>query len=64
MESESFLRHFIDRTIVFKRIEDIKERIYYWLERTPQSTVAETLEKVEKHFGFVTNHLVWKHCES
>lgn len=47
-----------------KKCKDIKESIYYWLERTPQSTVAETLEKVEKHFGFVTNHLVWKHCES
>lgn len=30
----------------------IKENDYYWVERTPNSTVDETAEKVERHFGF------------
>jgi len=32
---------------------DIKESGYFWLERTPQSTVRETADKVERHFGLV-----------
>ena len=39
-----------------KKYKDIKGSIYYWIERTPKSTVDETLEKVERHFGFVKNH--------
>ena len=34
-----------------KKYQDIKASSYYWIERTPQSTVDETLEKVERHFG-------------
>lgn len=34
-----------------KRIKDIKNSGYYWIERTPQSTVDETVGKVERHFG-------------
>ena len=29
----------------------IKAGDYFWIERTPNSTVAGTVEKVEKHFG-------------
>jgi len=29
----------------------IKDSDYFWIERTPESTVDETVEKVEKHFG-------------
>ena len=38
-----------------KKYQDIKASSYYWIERTPQSTVDETLEKVEQHFGFAKN---------
>ena len=31
----------------------IKDSGYYWVERTPISTVDETVGKVERHFGFV-----------
>lgn len=34
-----------------KHYSDIKESDYFWLERTSASTVEETVEKVEKHFG-------------
>lgn len=30
----------------------IKDSDYYWVERTPKSTVEETVRKVEQHFGF------------
>lgn len=30
----------------------IKDSGYYWVERTPRSTVEETVRKVERHFGF------------
>ena len=30
----------------------VKSSNYYWVERTPQSTVEETVRKVERHFGF------------
>ncbi len=33
---------------------DIKESGYFWLERTPQSTVRETADKVERYFGLVS----------
>lgn len=41
-----------------KKYKDIKDSIYYWIERTPKSTVDETLEKVERHFGFVKKHFI------
>lgn len=34
-----------------KRWQDIRDSGYYWIERTPQSTIAESAEKVERHFG-------------
>ena len=36
-----------------KSYKDIKESNYFWLERTANSTVEETVRKVEQHFGFV-----------
>ena len=36
-----------------KECNDIKDSGYYWIERTSKSTVNETVEKVERHFGFV-----------
>lgn len=38
-----------------KRCNDIKNSDYAWIERTPKSTVDETVGKVERHFGFVKN---------
>ncbi len=35
-----------------KRYADIKNSNYYWIERTANSTVHDTLGKVENHFGF------------
>ncbi len=32
---------------------DVKRSNYFWLERTPDSTVQKTLELVERHFGFL-----------
>jgi len=37
--------------------KDIKESSYFWLERTADSTVDETVRKVEQHFGFVISEL-------
>ena len=34
-----------------KHYFDIKKSEYFWLERTPQSTVKETADKVERYFG-------------
>lgn len=36
-----------------KKYKDIKNSIYYWIERIPQNTIEETVEKVERHFGFL-----------
>jgi len=36
-----------------KAYKDIKASKYFWVERTPESTVEETLAKVEQHFGLV-----------
>lgn len=33
----------------------IKNSGYYWIERTPESTVDDTVRKVERHFGFSQN---------
>lgn len=41
------------RSLNEKHYCDIKESGYFWLERTPQSTVEETADKVERHFGLV-----------
>ncbi len=37
-----------------KHYSDIKESDYFWLERTSISTVKETVEKVEEHFGLIS----------
>ena len=37
--------------------KDIKESSYFWFERTADSTVDETVRKVEQHFGFVIGEL-------
>ncbi len=39
------------RSLNEKKYLDIKKSSYYWIERTSQSTVAETVEKAERHFG-------------
>lgn len=36
-----------------KHYKAIKDSAYFWIERTLESTVNETTEKVERHFGFV-----------
>ena len=36
-----------------KRCNDIKESNYFWVERTENSTVDETVRKVEQHFDLV-----------
>ena len=36
-----------------KHYKAIKDSAYFWIERTPESTVDETTRKVEKHFGFI-----------
>ena len=41
------------RSLNEKHYCDIKESGYFWLERTPQSTVEETAGKVERHFGLI-----------
>lgn len=41
------------RSLNEKHYSDIKESGYFWLERTPESTVEETVIKVERHFGLV-----------
>ena len=41
------------RSLNEKYYWDIKESGYFWLERTPQSTVKETADKVERYFGLV-----------
>ena len=39
-----------------KRCSDIKGSNYFWIERTENSTVNETVRKVEHHFGLVGKH--------
>ena len=34
----------------------IKDSDYYWIERTSKSTIEETVEKVERHFGLKNNN--------
>ena len=40
-----------------KCYKDIKESSYFWLERTADSTVEDTVRKVEQHFGFEISEL-------
>ena len=42
------------RSLNEKHYSNIKESNYFWLERTSESTVEETAEKVERHFGFMS----------
>ena len=39
------------------------ESKYFWLERTDQSTVDETVRKVEKHFGFDRTYIPSEHTD-
>lgn len=41
------------KTLNEKRCNDIKGSNYLWIERTENSTVDETVKKVEQHFGLV-----------
>lgn len=43
------------RSLNEKSYSDIKDSDYYWVERTSKSTVEETVEKVERHFGLVSS---------
>lgn len=36
---------------------DIKESDYFWQERTSTSTIKDTVEKVERHFGFISSSI-------
>lgn len=38
-----------------KNYKGIKDSGYCWIERTPNSTIDETIVKVERHFGFAKN---------
>ena len=40
-----------------KRCNDIKCSNYFWIERTENSTVNETVRKVEQHFGLVGSRI-------
>jgi len=42
------------RSLNEKYYNAIKNSDYYWLERTSRSTVRETVEKAERHFGLVS----------
>ena len=35
-----------------EKYDKIKMSDYFWIERNKDSTVNDTLQKVEKHFGF------------
>lgn len=39
------------RSLNEKKYHDVKNSDYYWIERTSQSTVEETVKKAERHFG-------------
>ncbi len=38
-----------------KRIEEVKNSQFFWLERTDASTVEDTLARVERHLGLSKN---------
>lgn len=40
------------KTLNEKRYNDIKSGNYLWIERTENSTIEDTVRKVEQHFGF------------
>ena len=41
------------KTLNEKRCNDIKNSDYLWIERTENSTIQDTVRKVEQYFGFV-----------
>lgn len=41
------------KTFNEKKCNDIKDSNFLWIERTENSTIEETVRKVEQHFGFV-----------
>ena len=41
----------------------IRKSNYYWIERTPKSTVEDTVRKVERHFGFFKENFRMEHFE-
>lgn len=41
-------------------VPTIKASDYYWVERTFKSTVDETVEKVERHFGLANLSVIKK----
>lgn len=43
-----------------KRCNDIKSSNYFWIERTQNSTVNETVKMVEQYFGLAENSFVWR----
>lgn len=45
------------QSLIERCYKDIKESSYFWIERTADSTVDETVRKVEQHFGFVISEL-------
>lgn len=44
-----------------KGYKDIKDSGYYWIERTPESMIDETVGKVEQHFGFDRTYIPSEH---
>ena len=48
------------RSLNEKRYRNIKSSVYYWVERTPQSTIQETVEKAERHFGLAISPKIKK----
>lgn len=46
-----------------KHYNDIKNSKYYWIERIENSTINETVKKVERHFGFIKSDLSTEETE-
>ena len=44
------------KSINEKRYQDIKNSDYFWVERSGNSTVDETVRRVERHFRFAEPH--------
>lgn len=44
------------KTLNEKKCNDIRGSNYLWIERTENSTIEETVRKVERHFGFVEEY--------
>ena len=45
------------------RIEEIKNSDFFWIERSWDSTVEDTLSRVEKHLGLISLRIKRKHQE-